>query len=132
MCLQAKRAVFGSILVQREVVPVHKDGWNVATLSQHIKKSTSGNVATPQRRDVVTLQRRDVSASYSSQSLKAKGDQNSRGDRRSRNVRTRARKQEQQRHRSRKRVCDLYFSSFWPIELMFYILHIGIFLFSMF
>ena len=44
---------------------------NVATLGQHIKKSTSGNVATPQRRD--------VSASYSSQSLKAKGDQNSRG-----------------------------------------------------
>ena len=43
---------------------------NVATLSQHIKKSTSGND---------TTQRRDVNANYSSQSLKEKGDQNSRG-----------------------------------------------------
>ena len=64
-------AVFGSILVQREAVPVHKDGWNVATsqcpnvatLSQHIKKSTSGNVATPQRRNVVTSRRCNVATS---------------------------------------------------------------------
>ena len=53
-------AVFGSILVQKKAV--HKDDRNVAT-----------------------SQRRDVSASYSSQSLKGKGDRNSReiGDRKS-------------------------------------------------
>ena len=44
---------------------------NVTTLSQHIKKSTSGNVA--------TLQRRDISTSFSSQSLKGKWERNSRG-----------------------------------------------------
>ena len=42
-----KREIFGSILEQR--MKVHKDGWNVAT-----------------------FQCRDISASYSSQSLKAK------------------------------------------------------------
>ena len=42
---------------------------NVATSQRH--DAPSGNVAMPQRRD--------VSASYSSQSLKAKGDQNSGG-----------------------------------------------------
>ena len=50
---------------------MHKDDRNVATLSQHIKKSTSGNVSTSQRRD--------VSVSYSTQSLKGKWEQNSRG-----------------------------------------------------
>ena len=77
---------------------------NVATLSQHIKKSTSGNVATLQRRhaptserpNLATLQRRDVSVSYSFQSLKGKGERNSRGDQRSGIVRTRARKSEHQ------------------------------------
>ena len=45
--MHAKRVVFGSILEQR--VAVHKGGWNITT-----------------------LQRRDVSASFASQSLKAK------------------------------------------------------------
>ena len=60
------------------------------------------NVVTPQRRDIESTyievnkwQRRDVSTSYSSQSLKAKGGPEFRGDRRSRNVRTRARKSQQ-------------------------------------
>ena len=56
--MQVKRAVFGSILEQR--VAVH----NVATLGQHILKSTSDNVATSQRCD--------VSAIPVSPSLKAK------------------------------------------------------------
>ena len=79
MCLQAKRAVFGSILEQRE--DVHKDGWNVATSQRRdVPTSRPPNVATSQRRDVESTykevnkrKRRDVNASYSSQSLKAKG-----------------------------------------------------------
>ena len=74
---------------------VHKDDWNVATSPRRdAPTSRRPHVVTPQRRDVESiykefnkwrrpnvtkLQRRDVSASYSSQSLKAKGDQNSGG-----------------------------------------------------
>ena len=52
--MQAKRAVFGSILEQRETV--HKDGWNVAT-----------------------SQRRDVGSTYIEVNKRQKEDQNSRG-----------------------------------------------------
>ena len=58
---------------------------NVATLGQPISKSTIGNVATPQRRD--------VSASYVFSSLKAKRGVDFEV---SEIVRTRARKSEQQ------------------------------------
>ena len=49
-----KAQLLDAVLEQQEVV--HKDGWNVAT-----------------------SQRRDVSASFSSQSLKGKWERNSRG-----------------------------------------------------
>ena len=89
VCMQVQLVQKGQLLeaVLEQQEAVHKDGWNiatsqcrdvptsqrpnVATLSQHIKKSTSDNVA--------TLQRRDVSASFSSQSLKGKWERNSRG-----------------------------------------------------
>ena len=78
-----KKAVFGSILEQR--MKLHKDGWNVVT---------------PQRRDVGSTnikvnkrQRRDVSASSASPSLKAKRGPEFEV---SGIVRTRARKSEQQ------------------------------------
>ena len=63
--LEQKKAVHKD---QRRDVPTSRRP-DIATLSQHTKKSTSGNVA--------TLQCRDVSASYSSQSLKGKWEQNS-------------------------------------------------------
>ena len=66
---------------------MHKDDRNVATSQRRDVESTYKEVNKRQRRDaptsrrpnVTTLQRRDVSASYSSQSLKGKGEQNSRG-----------------------------------------------------
>ena len=51
---------------------MHKDDWNVAT-SQRRDSPMS------RRPNVAKSQRRNVSAGYSSQSLKAKGDQISRG-----------------------------------------------------
>ena len=74
-CLQAKKGQFLAAFWCKGRQCIKMTGTsrrpNVVTLSQHIKKSTSGNVA--------TLLRRDVSASYSSQSLKGKWEQNSRG-----------------------------------------------------
>ena len=53
--MQAKRAVFGSILEQ--TVVVHKDGFNVAT-------SPRRDVPTSRRPHVVTSQRHDVGSTY--------------------------------------------------------------------
>ena len=86
-----KGQLLEAILEQQEAV--HKDGWNVATLSQHIKKSTSGNVATLQRPDVPTL-RRQPELFFSI--IKRQRGTEFEGDRRSGIVRTRARKSEQQ------------------------------------
>ena len=61
---------------------MHKDDRNVATSQRRDVESTYKEVNKRQRHDagnVVTLQRRDVSASYSSQSLKGKWEENSRG-----------------------------------------------------
>ena len=55
MCLQAKRAVFGSILEQREAV--YKDGWNVATSQRRDVESTYIEVNKRQHRDVSTSRR---------------------------------------------------------------------------
>ena len=90
--INVKRAGFGSILEQREVV--HKDGWNVAKSQRRDVGSTiyrSQQAATSRRPNVVTSQCRDVSASYASQSLKAKRGTRIRGIG---IVRTRARKSE--------------------------------------
>ena len=79
-----ERAVFRSIMEQR--MKVHKDGWNVTTFQHRdVPTSRRPHIVTPQRRDVGSTnikvnkrQHRDVSASFASQSLKQKGDQNSR------------------------------------------------------
>ena len=94
------------------------------------------HVVTSQRRDVGSTnikvnnrQRRDVSASSAFSSLKAKKGAELEV---SGLVRTRARKSEQSDIDLERRACDLYSSLFWILELMFYISHIGIFLFMMF
>ena len=71
---------------------MHKDGWNVTTSQRRdvptsrrwVNIYKSQQAATSRRLNVATLQHHDVSASYASQSLKEKGDQNSEGDGRSR------------------------------------------------
>ena len=97
--LQVERAVFESILEQR--VEVHKAGRNVMT---------------SQRRDVGSMiievnkwQRCDISVIFASPSLKAKRGPEIRA---SKNVRTRARKAEQQRPRSTKKRPTFLFSPF--------------------
>ena len=65
-----------AILEQQDAV--HKDGWNVLTSQCHDVESTYKEVNKRQRHDAPTLQRRDVSTSFSSQSLKGKWERNSR------------------------------------------------------
>ena len=77
--MQVERAVFGSILEER--VEVHKAGWNIATFQCRDVGST--NI------EVNKWQRRDVSASSASPSLKAKRGPEFEGGK---IVRTRARK----------------------------------------
>ena len=113
----------GSQQVANVAMPQRRDAstsrrLNVAT-PQRRDASTSRrhNVATPQRRDastsrclnVATPQRRDASAIYASTSLKEKGLEIEGG---SENVRTRARKAEQQRPKLVEKTLTFVFSSF--------------------
>ena len=86
---------------------------DATTSRRWVNHYKSQQAVTSRRLNVVTSQRRNVATSrcqleIGPPSLKAKGVQNLRGDQRSGNVRTRARKSDQQRHRSRRRSRDLY------------------------
>ena len=135
--MQGKRATFVSILEQREAV--HKDGWNVATSQRHdvgstyieVNKRQHRDVSTSRRLNVVTSQRRDINASYASQSLKAKGDHNSRG------IGDRGTYELGHGNHSSKTLTlekshHFVSSSFWTERLMFYRLTLCVFSFSMF
>ena len=100
-----ERAVFGTILEQRE--EEQEAGRNVGSI-----RRGSQQVA-----NVVTSQRRDVSANSVSSSLKAKGPEMERG---SENVWTRAWKALQQRPRSAERRLVFVFFFFSEKLLMFY------------
>ena len=145
--IDVKRAGFGSILEQRETV--HKDGWNVATsqrrnvaTSQRCDVATLGQLcrsqqaATSRCLNVVTSQRRDVATSRRQSELclsiikSKKGDQNSRhrgsyelghGNQSSGDI-----------DLDEEPVIWIFFAFFWTVVLMFDILRICIFLFSMF
>ena len=96
----------------RRDVPMSRH-WVNYYAGQQAATSRRLNVVTSQRRDVstsrrlniATLQRRDVSASAVFSSFKSKQGVELEV---SGNVRTKGRKSEQQRHRSRRRARDLY------------------------
>ena len=132
-----KGQLLEAVLEQQEAV--HKDGWNVATSQRRNVESIYKEVNKRQRRDAPTsrrpnfetLQRRDVSASFSSQSLKGKWERNLGGS----EIGNRT----NQGAEIRAAVTSILEKSprfvlffFWILELMFYISPIGIFLFIMF
>ena len=112
-----KRQLLEAISEQQEAVL--EDVWNVATSPtsrRHPRRDVPSSrrwvnyyagqqVATSQRLNVVTSQRRDVSTSVIFSSFKSKQGAELEV---SGNIRTRARKSEHQRHRSRRRARDLY------------------------
>ena len=109
--LVQKGQLLEAILEQNEAV--HKDGWHVATSPRcdvptsrrWVNYYAGQQAATSRRLNVATSQRRDVSASAVFSSFKRKQDADFGV---SGNVRTRAHKSEQQRHRSGRRARDLY------------------------